>query len=221
MPELRAARGRPAASAAPLIAGRIVDAAWTVLLETGPEQFSLDRVASAAHASKQTIYARFSGKLDLLQAVLAARTGLIFASFTEVTESGDIEAVIAEMTRRSATILSGPEVLMLDRLVDWIDTVQTGGQGAPMREALYREMQTLLRGCLEKAIAQGQLSIEDIEGAASFWGDGLIGHVRGVPRGGAQLEQWARTFARLFLRAVSGRGVIYPQTAADTLLRAR
>ena len=31
----------------------------------------------------------------------------------------------------------------------------------------------------------------------------LIGHVRGVPRGGAELDKWARTFARLFIRAVS------------------
>jgi hypothetical protein len=64
-------------------------------------------------------------------------------------------------------------------------------------------MHGLLRGYLEAAAAQGQLAIADIDGAASFWLDGLIGHVRGVPRGGAQLEQWARTFARYFLRAVS------------------
>ena len=57
---------------------------------------------------------------------------------------------------------------------------------------------------LAAAVAQGQLVIGDIDGAASFWLDGLIGHVRGVPRGGAELDQWSRTFARLSLRAVSG-----------------
>ena len=204
MADLHPARGRPAASEAPLITARIVDAAWAVLLETGPEQFSLDRVAAAAHASKQTIYARFVGKLELLQAVLAARTGLIFAEFSEVAGSAGIEQVIAEVTRRSATSLNAPEAQILERLIDWIDTARRG-EAAPMREAIYREMHALLRACLDQAVTQGQLEIADIDGAASFWLDGLIGHVRGVPRGGAQLEQWARTFARLFLRGVSER----------------
>ncbi len=198
-------RGRPAASEAPLIAGRIVTAAWAVLLESGPEQFSLDRVAGAAHASKQTIYSRFSGKLELLEAVLAARTGLIFAEFEEAAETGDIEAVIAELTRRSATSLSAPESSMLDRLVDWIDVAQTGGSSAPTRAAIYGEMHKLLCGYLTRATAQLQLAIDDIDAAAAFWLDGLIGHVRGVPRGGEQLNEWSRTFARYFLRAVSGR----------------
>jgi len=202
MTEPPPSRGRPAAGDAPLITGRIVDAAWEVLLESGPEQFSLDKVATAAHASKQTIYARFSGKLELLQAVLAARTGLIFSEFSEVAEGGGIEGVIAEVTRRSATSLSAPEVLMLERLIDWVDMAR-GQDSATTREAIYREMHALLCGYLAAAVAQGQLVIGDIDGAASFWLDGLIGHVRGVPRGGAELEQWARTFARLFLRAVS------------------
>jgi hypothetical protein len=64
-------------------------------------------------------------------------------------------------------------------------------------------MHGLLSRYLERAVAQSQLQIADIDAAATFWLDGLIGHVRGVPRGGEQLEQWARTFARYFLRAVS------------------
>jgi hypothetical protein len=53
-------------------------------------------------------------------------------------------------------------------------------------------------------VAQSGIEIANIDVAASFWLDGLIGHVRGVPRGGAELDEWAQTFARLFLRAVSG-----------------
>jgi AcrR family transcriptional regulator len=202
MAALAPLRGRPAASEAPLISGRIVDAAWLVLLETGPEQFSLDRVASAAHASKQTIYARFYGKLELLQAVLAARTGLIFAEFAEASEGGDVEAVIAEVTRRSATILSAPEVAMLERLIDWIDGVLPGEQAFATRAAIYGEMHGLLSGYLTRVAGHSALMIADVDTASRFWLDGLIGHVRGLPRGGAELEQWSRTFARLFLRAV-------------------
>ena len=201
MAEAGPARGRPAASEAPLIAGRIIDAAWQVLQETGPEQFSLDRVAGAAHASKQTIYARFSGKRELLQALLGARTGLMLAEFDAAAASGDVEAVIADVTRRSVTSLTAPEVTMLERLVDWIDN-SAPSDGGSTREAIYREMHGQLRGYLAGAVAQHQLAISDIDTAACFWLDGLIGHVRGVPRGGEELEAWAQSFARLFLRAV-------------------
>lgn len=202
MADLPRLRGRPAASEAPLISGRIVDAAWQVLLEAGPEQFSLDRVASIAHASKQTIYARFSGKRELLQALLTARTGLMLAEFDAASASGDIGAVIADVTRRSVTSLTAPEVKMLERLVDWIDNSAPEGTGST-RDAIYLEIQGLLQSYLASAVARGELVIADIDAAARFWLDGLTGHVRGVPRGGSELDQWAQTFARYFLRAVS------------------
>ena len=110
LPSLGPARGRPAAGQAELITRRLVDAAWSVLLETGPEQFSLDRVAAEAHASKQTIYARFSGKHELLLAVLQARIGLIFAEFRLASEAGTLElrvALVGDQALIAAADMSG------------------------------------------------------------------------------------------------------------------
>ena len=135
------ARGRPAAGQAEQITRRIVDAAWRVVLDGGPEQFALDRVAQAAHASKQTIYARFSGKRELLQAVLAARIGLIYGEFRLAAGAGALEAVIADVTRRSVNALGAPDSLMLDRLADWIDASL---EGNPTRAAIYAEFHHLL-----------------------------------------------------------------------------
>ena len=193
-------RGRPALGQAEQITARIVDAAWAVLLESGPELFALDRVASAAHASKQTIYARFAGKPELLEAVLSARTGLLFADFEEAAQSGPIETVITEVTRRSVNSLSAPEALMLERLIDWIDRARPHGN---LREAVYLDMLERLSGCLERAIAQGQLTIADPGTAARFWLDGLIGHVRGLSRHDETLAQWPEIYARYFLRAIT------------------
>ena len=193
-------RGRPALGQAEQITARIVDAAWAVLLESGPELFALDRVAAAAHASKQTIYARFAGKPDLLEAVLAERTGLLFADFDEAAQSGEIEAMIAKITRRSVRSLSAPQALMLERLIDWIDRTRPA---ASLRESIYRDMLVRLRGCLEHATAQGQASIADPDAASRFWLDGLIGHVRGLSRHDPAQDHWPETFARYFLRAVT------------------
>lgn len=185
-----------------MITQRVIDAAWQVLLECGPEQLTIDRVAASAHASKQTIYARFTGKRDLLQAVLAARVGLIFGEFQQAEAAGDLEAVIADVTRRSVTALGAPESLMLDRLADWIDTAL---EGSPTRAAIYADFHHLLREYLHRATRPLALSEGEVSDAATLWLDSLIGHVRGVPRGGEQLDQWSRTFARYFMRAISSR----------------
>lgn len=193
------ARGRPAAGQAEHITQRLVDAAWQVLLETGPEQFSLDRVAAAAHASKQTIYARFSGKRDLLDAVLHARVGFIFAEFLDATDAAALEEVIADVTGRSATTLTAPEATMLERLADWIDASLDGN---PTRAAIYAEVHGLLRQYLRETRDLASLDDDAIDNAATLWLDSLIGHVRGVPRGGVELDRWSRQFARYFMRAV-------------------
>ena len=193
-------RGRPAAGQAEQITQRLVDAAWQVLLETGPEKFSLDRVAAAAHASKQTIYARFSGKRDLLLAVLRSRIGLIFAEFLLAAAAEELEQVIADVTRRSVSTLTAPETMMLDRLADWIDASL---EGNPTRAAIYAEFHALLRQYLRKTEDLASLDETEIANAATLWLDSLIGQVRGVPRGGEELDRWSRQFARYFMRAVA------------------
>ncbi len=88
---------------------------------------------------------------------------------------------------------------MLDRLADWIDAAQSGN---PTRAAIYAEFHRLLRGYLRGAGDLARLPDAEIEDAATLWLDSLIGHVRGVPRGGAELDRWSRRFARYFMRAV-------------------
>lgn len=199
-PSPQPSRGRPAAGQAELITRRLVEAAWQVLLETGPDQFSLDRVAAGAHASKQTIYSRFSGKHGLLLAVLRDRIGLIFTEFRLAAEAGALEAVIADVTRRSANALNAPEATMLERLADWIDTSL---EGNPTRAAIYAEVHEAMRKYLRETVDLAGLDDGEIANAATLWLDNLIGHVRGVPRGGEELERWSRQFARYFMRAVS------------------
>lgn len=199
-------RGRPRAEESALIAERILDAAWLVLMELGPELFSMDRVALAAQASKQTIYARHAGKLPLLEALLADRMGLIYADLRELIDAPRAEEALADQARRAVKSMIGPTSRILDRLIDWIDGNSPDAPGSPTRAALYRDSLALIREQLGFATRRWGLMIDDIPAAAEFWLDGLLGHARGLPSDALQSEDWPRRYARYFLRAVVAGG---------------
>lgn len=62
--------GRPPKELAGDVKARILDAAQRVFLARGYQSASLDEIAEAAPASKPTIYAHFSGKEALFEAVV-------------------------------------------------------------------------------------------------------------------------------------------------------
>ncbi len=190
--------------------GRIVDAGWQLLLETGPETFSIDRLSGAARISKQTIYARFSGKAPLLGAIQASRVEVIFGELRQLNNADTVEAAFAELAGRLVQSLTHPEARMLDRLTDWLDACGQPGTGPasgdhPHRLASYNRLREQFSRQLEAAMQRWPVMIEDVPRAAEFWIDGLVGHARGLPLDDTGQAEWARSFARYFLNAVSQR----------------
>jgi AcrR family transcriptional regulator len=53
----------------------ILDAALEVLSEVGYDRMSMDEIAKRAHASKATIYRRWSGKADMVAALVHRQAG--------------------------------------------------------------------------------------------------------------------------------------------------
>ena len=202
MAEKHPVRGRPTANQSALITNRIVDAAWQVLLEIGPERFSVDQVAAVAHASKQTIYARFSGKFDLLHAVLSTRIDMLYTEMRELADMDDIQTAFADLARRSIRSMVALETRMLDRLVDWIDAALAEGENLPTRVALYDQAREHIGQLLRHATTRWDIIIDDIPNAAGFWLSGLFGYVRSLPLEGLQHQEWPAIYARYFLRAV-------------------
>ena len=196
-------RGRPTADQSAQIAERILDAAWQLLLAEGPERFTLDRIAPLAHASKQTIYTRFSGKLDLLQKLLTARIDMLMTEVRRLDESSDIQNAFADLARRSVQSMLSLEARQLDRLVDWIDTALDNGNSLVTRVALHAQFRDELAHLLQRASHIWGVMIDDIPSAADFWLDGLVGHARGLPLEQLDLGPWPDVHARYFLRAVS------------------
>lgn len=195
-------RGRPTADQSTAIGDRILKAAWEVLSEHGPDKFSIDRVAATAQASKRTIYDRFGSKVPLLQAVLDDRIGQIFTTIRELSDDPDIEKAFADQARRVVLSMISPESRLLDRVVDLIDANLPGGQGSPTRASIHARASAQIRDQLQSAMERWGFGIDDIDGAAGFWLDGLFGHARGLPAYELQKEEWAMGYARYFLRAV-------------------
>lgn len=199
-------RGRPTADQSAQIAERILDAAWQLLLAEGPERFALDRVAPLAHASKQTIYARFAGKLDLLQKLLVTRIGMLMTEVRYLDEDGDIQNAFADFARRAVQSMLSLEARQLDRLIDWIDTALDNGNSLATRVALHGQFRDEMAQLLLRATRIWGVTIADIPAAADFWLDGLIGHARGLPPGQQELGPWPDIHARYYLRAVCSAG---------------
>ena len=81
----------------------ILDAGWDQLLEAGYEGFTVDAVASRAHAARSVLYRRWPSRLELLKAVIRHR-GTVDRIPVPDTGSlrGDVLALLTEFTKRRA-----------------------------------------------------------------------------------------------------------------------
>lgn len=195
--------GRPTSEASARIADRIIEAAWDVLLEHGPEQLSVDKVALAAHASKQTIYARFSGKMSVLRAVLDTRVGALVVEMRTLYPGVSLEDSLVDLARRSVAFLVASKSRMIDRLVDWIDSNSSPEEHQPVRGLIHSEILQELHAMLEAARLRWSVEFIDADRAASFWLEGIIGHVRSN-REHVDAD-WPGAFVAYFLRGACVR----------------
>ena len=197
-------RGRPRAEQAGQVDERILDAAWAVLLEVGPEVLTLDRVAAAARASKQTIYARHEGKRALLHAVLASRISAATAGLDALAEAGTAHAAFLDLLLRAVAAFGQPEKLMLDRVIDWIDAASGDAEARPTRAALADQFCAMMAAHLATAAARWNLVVADPPMAARYWVEGVVGHLRCMAENEAGQGVWADCFTTYFLRGVAG-----------------
>lgn len=220
-------RGRPSLAEAEQLSGRILDASWDVLLETGFESFTFDRVARHARIGKATIYSRFASKHDLLVGLLkrrvAQRTALIQA---EGSELPPIEA----FTRRATQVLEAlgtPDGILLERLIDWLDQERnasrakasrpdttctdsvdaaTDASEGVVRAHVYRLAIESISQTLRSAAARNALHIADFDLAAQLWLEGILGHVRFAgtrgPDAATAIRTWARTYTTYFFAGI-------------------
>jgi AcrR family transcriptional regulator len=201
-------RGRPSIAEAEALSGRILDASWDVLLAGGFENFTFDRVARHAHIGKATIYSRFQGKIDLMQALLLRR---IEQRTDYIKQHGADLPVEAAFRLRAADIMKmlfSPDGVMTERLIDWLD--QEIGEGQQMRANAYRNAIDSISYTLIEGPDAAGLKVPDVDRAARLWLEGLIGHARLANTEGAssavEIDLWANDYTQFYfagLRAMS------------------
>ncbi|MCW1384140.1 TetR/AcrR family transcriptional regulator [Novosphingobium sp. KCTC 2891] len=197
-------RGRPSVADAGRLSEKILEASWQVLLSFGFEHFTFDRVARHAHIGKATIYSRFAGKAELMQALLDWRIGRQRASIlAHGIDQPPVEAFTARATR-VLDMLFSPDGMLMERLIDWVDQ-EAGRQGCG-RGAVYDNALHSIADEFRASNASGQTAIADVELAARFWLEGLLGHARLAASQGnsatADNEAWARRYVRFFFRGL-------------------
>ncbi len=117
-PAPRPRGGRPTQQDAPLITGRILDAATTLFLRDGYGATSLEAVAAAAGVSKRTLYARFAGKTALLQIVVGRLVTRWLPPFDAgLEQAAGLEAALLAAARVMLATALVPEALALHRLI--------------------------------------------------------------------------------------------------------
>lgn len=203
-------RGRPSLAEAEALSARILDASWDILLAGGFESFTFDRVARHARIGKATIYSRFAGKIELMQALLQRRIEFRNAWFRERGLDLSLEEAFRLRAADVMKMLFSPDGVLMERLIDWLD--QELGEGQPMRAAAYRNA---IDGICEQLTARGgaeAIGGGDVTLAARIWLEGLIGHARLAANtdgasSPAEIDRWAQDYTRFFfagLRAMHG-----------------
>jgi len=209
-------RGRPSLEEAQRLPARILQAGWEVLRNHGFEAFTFDRVARHAHIGKATIYARFPGKREFLDALLAHK---MVERRLEILKLGKgLPRIEAFCIRAAAVIhdINSADGRMMERLVDWCDQ-EFGSDEVNYRQAMYADALSSITDELREAAKAESLELADAELAARFWLEGLLGHAR--LEGSATTideeanKRWARAYSEFFFAGLRQSGSITTSSA--------
>ena len=109
-------RGRPSVAEAEQLYGKILEASWQVLLDTGLETFTFDRVARHAHIGKATIYSRFAGKRELLEALVQHGIWKRRAAISAIDSSRSLAETFRTRAVETLELLHSPDGKLMERL---------------------------------------------------------------------------------------------------------
>lgn len=202
-----ARRGRPSLEEAQRLPARILEAGWDVLVEHGFDGFTFDRLARHARIGKVTIYNRFPGKREFLEALLKHKVDQRRVS---ILANGAGLPLIESFCQRAAMVvklLLSPDGIMMERLVDWCDQ-ELGDGDVNYRHAMFANALADIETELRTAAIDEGIFIADLSWAARFWLEGILGHARLVGSAHtydhAETERWARIYSDFFFAGLRG-----------------
>ena len=180
----------------------ILDAAQALIAERGLV-VSMDEIARRAGVSKQTLYNRFSSKVEIARAIAARRSAAIAAP---LLQDGTPEEVLEALALALLNKLACSDVAMSFRAAA-LASAEAPDLGKAVYEAGPAEGRRRLAAWLEAQTKAGRLAVDDPVMAAEMY-LGMVhghGHLRGL-LGLASIDKdgiaaRARACARRFVRA--------------------
>lgn len=156
----------------------ILTAATELFLENGYASTSMDDVAAAAAASKQTVYKHFRDKDALFGEIVMDSLTEVSEPFQrligEVEDAEDVPAALRDLAGKYIRAVTDPELLRRRRLV-----LREAGRRPDLARAYHagaagRTMQRLAEVFARLAL-RGELSIDDPETAATHFAYLILG----------------------------------------------
>lgn len=185
---------------------RLLDAAWSVLTEIGPEHLSIEKVAAKARAGKKTIYARYANKRILLGHLLSRRLKLFLADMADPTpmKGETAQEAFTALARAHLLALVEGQGRLLERLVDWLDAMVAEDKFHDAKIRSYEKVLAFLEWQIRDTARRIGMELTEAMDLASYWLDGVVGHSRtATDLSKAEIDHWADRYASFFLKAVS------------------
>jgi len=209
----------PEADAAERLRGRIIGAAFKLLMERGYAGTSTLDIATEAKVSKRELYALFGSKHGILMQMIAIGTARMQVPL-HLPEPRDRKALAAMLVRFGATMLrevSSPVVMAVYRLaaseaersVEVANALELGGRQA-MRHALA---DLLRRAQARRLLGPGAPDAMAAQFFALLWGDLLLRQVLHLAPPPTEAEAKARATAATDALLMLYRPATAPSTA--------
>jgi AcrR family transcriptional regulator len=147
----------------PEVDRRILDAALSLMAQSGYVRMSMDQVAALAQVTKPTIYRRYPGKMQLALAAIVAYCALDHAPTTGETRAD----LVAEMENFRHGLDRPNGMAMLGTVL--AEEHETPELLASFRQYLVAPRRAAIGALLERARARGELRLDaDLELAANM-----------------------------------------------------
>lgn len=169
--------GRPTQSVAARLGEHILATALDQFARHAVDAISMDDLATAANASKRTLYARFGSKADLMVATIEYGTAKHLRPLAG-TIPGD--TALDQLLNAAAGMLEislKPEAVGIERLVTWIASRRPALRDAADERSVKIAI-AVFRDILDAGVRRGELVVQDPAFAARFLFDALIAETR-------------------------------------------
>jgi AcrR family transcriptional regulator len=217
-------RGRLPAGHDPAKRRQIIDGARRVFIEMGFDAASMNDITRAAGVSKGTIYVYFNNKEELFEALIEEERRAIFSDLYEALERGeDLRETLIRFGMALAAKIMSDKVVHAQRTVIGI-CERIPELGARFYERGPKIGHGKLVEFFERAIAKGELRMEDVQLAAyqltdlclaGFYRQRLFGYMTEAPRPD-QVRKTVTAGVDMFLKAYGTGATAAGQAQTET-----